>query len=154
LWEHILPHGRSQFRKDLAQAMLRSDQRANRANSDLKALYDEDSFSRRKLAEANRARLLDDFENRISRYMAENFEFSLLATDDPEEALSLEKACIATVARCPECQEAAFKAASTAVDEARPCPEEGCLWNLQHTKKGAPLTAEQWTLLQRRKAAF
>jgi hypothetical protein len=86
-----------------------------------------------------RVQPLDRFEVQLSAYMGERFTFSVIGTRDPSQALALEKACIATVARCSHCKEIAAPPLR---------PKNGFLWNSQHTNaQSQDLTDELWMLL-------
>ncbi len=92
---------RSIFRKNIGRALL------NKAGDPFLEQWNFDLTSR-----AKRARygpLVDDrrqseVEEQVSRYLLENFTFSVIPIGDKVARLGFEKRAIATVAQCPRCR--------------------------------------------------
>ena len=78
-------------------------------------------------------------EQQISDYIRKNITFVVIEVNDKKKRKELEKALIATVAQCPECN---------ASDKwlgkycAAPKIRNGKLWNVEHLNSKTPLTRE------------
>lgn len=130
LWEHAIPHGRSYFRYDLGKAIIEQPH----------------AVDIRPVAEAlwkagTDRQELDRFEVELSEFIRKQFQFSVIGTLNQDEALKLERECIATVAHCDECK----AASKTSILK---CAHGGHLWNQKHTGPNSnPLSASNWQRL-------
>jgi hypothetical protein len=144
LWQHITPHGRSSFRWDVGAAIL-AERRPGFEHIPEAVWAVCDTVARKPPHRDQWVGPLDRFETQLSAFIAEQFTFSAIGTDNPKEALELEKACIGIVAGCDHCRAAAMPTLS---------PRMGRhLWNTQHISyRGPLLTEKQWALLGRHSA--
>ena len=130
LWEHAIPHGRSQFRYDLGKAIIKQPQ-----------AVDFPSVSEEQWKASVDRQELDPFEVRLSAFIKERLQFSVIGTVNQCEALKLERECIATVANCDGCKEAS----KTSILK---CPYDGHLWNQKHTGRNSEsLSPSNWQRL-------
>jgi len=135
LWEHTIPHGRSFFRYDLGKVIIEYPQ-AIGIEPISKEIWRGERSQLETLADRQ---ALDLFEVELSAFIEQRFEFSVIGTSDPTEALALERECIATVAQCDVCK----KESETSVLK----PPHGHVWNRQHAGGKSKLSASSFQLL-------
>jgi hypothetical protein len=129
LREHVTHNkDRSIFRKHIGRALLAKagDPFLDDWNRDLTSHAARAQFSGR-IDMTRQAQV----EEAVTRHIRANLTFCMIGTPDPEEALALEKRCIATVAQCPGCQPSpAWLGSYSPIAAIR----ESGLWQAQHLR--------------------
>jgi len=103
LWQHFVNENkdRSIFRKNIGRALLNKD-----SNPFLK--YWEMDLTTKEMREKNMKDLDMEkqklIENKVTRYLQDNFSFVVLRIDDKSRRLELESKMISTVSSCKDCK--------------------------------------------------